>query len=226
MNKKSFLWIALDLIFVVVFNIAFFTIGGFDHTASVWLSYAFLHFAYLMVIITPVFVIKKDKSVVLGFPVFTVSYIYFFVEFFTALLFSLIQSESIKAALVIQVIYAGIYGVFLLGTLIVNEDTQRKSEGQKKELVFVKDTSARVKLLIGKINDESVNKSIEKVYDAIHSSPCSSGNIVSDLENEIQNRVFNLEMHIKENNSEEVIKLSENIINLVNERNTILKNKN
>lgn len=73
MSKKSVLWIIMDLIFLVVFNTVFFVAGGFDHPASVWVSYGFIHFSYLMVIITPFLIRKSSSSAVFGFSLYSVS---------------------------------------------------------------------------------------------------------------------------------------------------------
>ena len=39
MNKKSILFILLDLVFLAVFNTVFFVVGGTNHPASVWVAY-------------------------------------------------------------------------------------------------------------------------------------------------------------------------------------------
>lgn len=58
MNKKSLLYILLDLIFLAVFNTVFFVVGGTEHPASVWIAYGFIHFSYIMVLVTP-FLVRK-----------------------------------------------------------------------------------------------------------------------------------------------------------------------
>ena len=70
MNKKSVLWILLDLVFLAVFNTVFFVAGGTDHTASVWISYGFIHFAYLMVLVTPFLIRKSSSAAVFGFSLY------------------------------------------------------------------------------------------------------------------------------------------------------------
>ena len=42
MNKKTVLWIILDLIFLAIFNTVFFVMTGLQHPASVWISYGFI----------------------------------------------------------------------------------------------------------------------------------------------------------------------------------------
>ena len=55
------LWMMMDLIFIIIFNAMFFILGGTDHSVSVWISYGFIHFAYLMLIVTPFFM-RRGKS--------------------------------------------------------------------------------------------------------------------------------------------------------------------
>ena len=133
MGKKSVLWIILDLIFLAVFNTVFFVAGGFHHPASVWISYGFIHFSYLMVIITPFLIRKSSSAAVFGFSLYSVSYSYFLLEFVVGLIFVLIKSDSFKAALVIQIIIAGLYGVLLISNLIANESTAESIREAIKE---------------------------------------------------------------------------------------------
>ena len=114
MNKKSALWIILDLVFLIVFNTVFFVAGGFEHPASVWLSYGFIHFAYLMVIATPFLIRKSSSAAVFGFSLYSISSTYFLVEFIVGLIFVFLRQESVKAALIVQVIIAGIYAQFFV----------------------------------------------------------------------------------------------------------------
>ena len=62
MNKKRVLWIFLALVFLMVFNMIFFMAGGTEHGKAVWISYGFIHFAYLMSLITP-FLVKKSTNI-------------------------------------------------------------------------------------------------------------------------------------------------------------------
>ena len=87
MDKKRFLWIILDLVFLIVFNVVFFVAGGTKHEASVWISYGFIHFAYIMMLITPFLVKKSTNTAVLGFPLYSISSAYFLVAFIVGLIF-------------------------------------------------------------------------------------------------------------------------------------------
>lgn len=98
MKKTNGLWIMLYLIFLIIFNAVFFIAGGSEHPASVWVSYGFIHFSYLMLVVTPFLVRKETSAAVFGFSLYTISSVYFFVELVTGIIFILISSESYKAA--------------------------------------------------------------------------------------------------------------------------------
>lgn len=219
MNKKSVLWILLDLIFLVVFNTVFFVAGGTDHTASVWISYGFIHFAYLMVLVTPFLIRKSSSAAVFGFSLFSISSTYFLLEFVVGLIFIFMKSESYKASLIVQVIVAGIYAALLLSHLIANEHTADSVERHEEEIAYIKTASSRVKALIGKANDKKANKEIEKAYDTLHSSPSKTVATVRSIESNVMNKVAELEGAVSDQDTATIITTAGEIVALMEERN-------
>lgn len=222
MNKKSILYILLDLVFLAVFNTVFFVIGGTKHPASVWISYGFIHFAYLMTLATP-FLIKKGGGAVVGVSIYSISTIYFFAEFVVGLIFILFGSESYKAALVVQVIIAGIYAITLISNMIANEYTTDRAREHEDRTVNIKNAASRVKALIGKSSDKKVNREIEKAYDLLHSSPSRSNVAVKLLEEEIVDKVTELENAAAANDDAEIVRIAGEIVAKTEERNRKLK---
>lgn len=219
MNKKSILWILLDLIFLAVFNIVFFVSSGTDHTASVWISYGFIHFAYLMVLVTPFLIRKSSSAAVFGFSLYSISSTYFLLEFIVGLIFIFMKSESYKAALIVQVIVAGIYAVLLLSHLIANEHTADSVERHEEEVAYIKTASSRVKALVGKTNDKKANKEIEKAYDTLHSSPSKTVATVRSIESNVMNKVVELEEAVSDQDTATIITIAGEIVALMEERN-------
>ena len=219
MNKKSVLWILLDLIFLAVFNTVFFVVGGTDHTASVWISYGFIHFAYLMVLVTPFLIRKSSSAAVFGFSLYSISTTYFLLEFIVGLIFIFMKSESYKASLIVQVIVAGIYAVLLLSHLIANQHTADSVERHEEEVAYIKTASSRVKALIGKANDKKANKEIEKAYDALHSSPSKTVATVRSIESNVMNKVAELEGAVSDQDTATIITTAGEIVALMEERN-------
>lgn len=226
MKKKNILWILLDIVFLAVFNTVFFVVGGTDHPASVWISYGFIHFSYLMILVTPFLIRKSSSQAVFGFSLYSVSAVYFFVEFIAGLVFIFISSESYKASLVVQVIISGIYAVMLISNLIANEYTADSVEQHEDEVAYIKNAASRVKILIGKASDKKANKEIERAYDLLHSSPSKSNNAVAPLESAILRTIYELESAVSSKDEDAIFSKSREIISLAETRNDELKQLN
>ena len=223
MNKKTVLWIILDLILIVVFNTVFFVLSGFQHPASVWIAYGFIHFAYLMVIATPILIRKSSSAFVFGFSLYSISSTYFLIEFVIGLFFIIVSSDSFKASLVVQIVIAGIYGVLLISNLIANENTADSVERHEDEVAFIKTAASRVKALVGKAKDKKANKEIERVYDLIHSSPTKSTSEVHRLESSVMNQIADLEDAVQSGVADSIIAAAGEIASTMEERNRKLR---
>ena len=139
-----------------------------------------------MILTTPFLIRKSSSAAVFGFSLYSISAVYFFIEFIVDLIFIFIGSESYKASLVVQVIIAGFYAVLLISNMIANEYTADSVERHEDEVAYIKNAASRVKMLIGKASDKKDNKEIERVYDLLHSSPSRSIAIVKSLEEQIK----------------------------------------
>lgn len=223
MNKKAILWVILDLIFLVVFNTVFFAMTGFQHTATVWISYGFIHFAYLMVIVTPFLIRKSSSAAVFGFSLYSISSTYFLIEFVTGIVFIILKSDPVKIAVVVQIVIAGIYGVLLISHLIANESTADSVERHEDEVAYIKEASIRVKALVGKTVDKKANKEIERAYDLLHSSPTKSTSAVRYLESSIMSQISNLEDAVQAGDADLIIATAGEIIATMEERNKKLR---
>lgn len=226
MNKKSVLFMLLDLVFLAVFNVVFFVVGGAEHVASVWISYGFIHFAYIMVLVSSLMTRKSSCSAVLGMHLYAISAAYFFIAFIAGLVFVFVASESYKASLVVQVIIAGVYAVILLANLIANEHTADNVAKHENEVFYIKNIAAELKDLIGKPSDKKANKEIEKAYDAVHASPTRSILAVQELEKRIDCVIFELRDAVKHDDAAQITVIAQEIVELIEERNRKLKAEN
>ena len=226
MKKTTILWIILDSIFLIIFNSLFFVLGGIRHNVSVWISYGFIHFAYFMILLTPV-LIRKSKSVaVFGFSLYSISAVYFFVELVTGIVFILVSPESNTAALLVQLCIAGLYGILLVSHMIANEHTADAEEKRQFQIAYVKDVSEKLKGLLERISDKELKKKIESVYDAVYSSPVKSHPDLAQMEYSILQSVNELEDEISAGKKENIIFLANTLLSAVNERNLRLRNMN
>lgn len=219
MNKKNILWIILDLIFLVIFNVVFFVIGGVEHPASVWISYGFIHFAYIILLITPKLIRKSSSSAVFGFSLYSISSTYFLVAFIVGVIFIFVRPESYKGSLVVQVIIAGIYTVMLISHMIANEHTADSIERHEMELQYVKECSVRLKGIMGQVEDKNIKKKVEKAYDKLHSSQVKSSNAARDYELTVMDLIDVLEQNINRNDLVAASTTLDKILRNADERN-------
>ena len=109
--------------------------------------------------------------------------------------------------------------IAIFWTMLV-PSTVSNIERREEEILFIKESSSCVKLLLGKLSDKKVNKKLEELYDLLHSSPSKSTNSVKNIEIEISNRISELESLIRIKDITNAIDICENIIALVEERNS------
>lgn len=223
MGKKNILWIFLDLVFLVVFNMVFFIAGGIYHPASVWISYGFIHFAYMMLLATSFFIRKSSNAVIFRFSLYAISSMYFFVAFIVGIVFVIMHPESYKASLIIQVVIAGGDAIILFSNMLANENTAESIERHEVELQYVKRSSAMLKGIMDMTDNKTLKKNIEKAYDLLHSSQVKSDNSVYDYEVMVMDLIETLENNVSKNDDEAANAVLEKIIKNANERNRRLR---
>lgn len=222
MKKQNALWIILNLIFPIVFNVVFFVLGGAEHNVSVWLSYGFIHFAYLMLLLTPKLIRTGKSSAVFTFSIYSISLAYFFAAFITGVIFILVSTEGHRAAFLVQFCLAGTYGAILILNKIANERTADAEEKRQYQIDYVKTASVKLKNLLDKVSDKDAKKSIERVYDALYSSPVKSHPSLGQLENRILSSINELSHAISAGNKEHITSLADSLLAAINERNSQL----
>ena len=223
MKRTNILWIILSLIFLIIFNALFFVLGGSEHKASVWMSYGFIHFAYLLLLITPRLIRVGKSGAVLGFSLYSISTAYFLAQFFIGIVFIVITLDSINIPFLVQLCLAGLYGIFLIAHLIANERTAEAEAERQHQASHIKGSAIRIKDVEDKVRDKVAKKRVEKLYDALKSSPVKSHPELAQMEYHIIQSIGELERAAYDGNKDTVISLVESLISAVNERNVRLR---
>ena len=226
MKKTNVLWIVLDLILLIIFNVIFFVSGGVKHNVSVWVSYGFIHFAYFMLLLTPRFIRRGKSSAIFGFSLYSISATYFLIEFVTGITFILVSPESYNIALLVQLCIAGLYGIILISYIIANEHTADTEEKRQYQIAYVKDASAKLEGLLENISNKEAKKKVERVYDVIYSSPVKSHSNLAQIEERIIQSINELENAVSTGNKDAIISLANSLLGAANERNIRLKTLN
>jgi hypothetical protein len=168
--------------------------------------------------------IRRGKSAaVFGFSLYSISSVYFLVEFVTGIIFIIVSPESFQAALLVQLSIAGLYGIILVSHLLASEYTAEAEEKRQSQIAYIKDASVKVKGLLESMSNKETKKTVERVYDALYSSPVKSHPDLEQKENRILQSVKELERAVVAENKEDVIPVANTLLSLINERNHLLK---
>jgi len=225
MKKVNVLAILLQSVFLIVFNVLFFLLGGFEHETSIWIAYAFIHVAYLMLLITPLITNKSDRNSVMGYSIYSISSYYFVFTFVINLAFILFTLESSKVAIAFNVIVTGIYAVILISNLMANEHTKASTEQREQDLNYIK----KVLFVLDDLKEEAIDvsyiKGIERISDDIKSSPTRSSASVGVIETQILNEIKSLYSIIENADTEAFANKMDSIKKLIKNRNRTLKSE-
>jgi hypothetical protein len=227
MKRVNILWLLLDSLFLIVFNFLFFILDGYKNcNYAVWISYGFIHFAYILLLLTPFFARRGKVEYIYRRPPFFVTSTYFLIQLCTGITFILIAPETVKVTLIVQVILAGLFLAWLLAHLIANEHTADSAEQREPELQFIKESSLKLQTVLQQITDKTIAKKVEQVYDLIRSSPTKSNINAHSLEQQIISEIEKLENIVSKNDTEQIISVADKISQLADDRNKQLKISN
>lgn len=220
--RKNVIKGILYAIFPLFFNVIFFMLGGVHHPASVWLSYGWIHIAYIIMIATPLFARRTQSIMLFQFTTRGIAAVYFAIEFIIGLIFIFIGADGIKTPLMIQLIPLFLFLLLWLWNILYNEHTADNEERRAAEENFIKTVSLRTRLLMNQAPNGALKNKIEKVYDLIHSSPMHSDTATKDAEECILNLLMQLDLALKEDDESEIDSVVEKTKIKIEERNHII----
>ena len=223
MDKKERLRIILSVVFLVVFNLVFLLTAGTDHPASVWISYIFIHVAYILFLFTPRFFTKTGNTVVLGMPLMAISAVHFGITFIVGLVFIFLRLESYKVPLIVHAVITAAYVLLLVSNMLANEHTADNLERHELELEYVKGAASKLKGIMNSVSDSKLQKKVERAYDLVNSSPVKSNASVRSYELTVLNLIGELRDSVQNNDTESVESILREIETNANERNRTLK---
>lgn len=96
--KRHIIWFILDAIFLIVFNVCFFTLTASTEglPLSVWVSYGFIHLSFFLLLCTPLLVREGNRaSVDYRRPLYVGTWTYFVVVLIVNLAFILVSLNSV-----------------------------------------------------------------------------------------------------------------------------------
>ena len=180
--KKNIFKVLVGLIFLIAFNLLFFLLGGTERSVTEWISYGFVHFAYLCILSIPFFCKKRNGSAVLNASLYLRALIYFIIELIFGIVFIAFNPENILWPSIIQGVVAAVFLVMQLMSLAANEVTDESLERQRKEKICIQDLASSLREAMLNSQDTENRKKLRGVYEEISNASIGSCPEAEDLE--------------------------------------------
>lgn len=221
--KKNIFKVIIALIFLVLFNLLFFLIGGTQQSDVNWTCYGFIHVAYLCILITPLLSKSKKGLEVISYSLYLRATFYFFTELVVGVLCMVIAPESITWPLIIQSVLLAIFLILQFMSALANDATAQSIEKQKEESIYIKDLAQRIKNSMRYISDADTKKQVVRCYDLVNNSPIESFSQAIDAELRLRNAIETLCNAIETGNYQDFGTKIKGVEYAVQDRNTIIK---
>ena len=222
MNKKNIFTLILNSVFIVAFNAFFFLTKAYNIGASIWICYGFLHFSYLMILLTPVLETKGKNSYTSKLTTYAISLFYFFLELiFTLILYFKNYNKPVLISC-INIVITAIYLITLMTNLLVNNRISEKQMVHDNQNDFIKRISAKARFIESISTDNSLKSKVNDLYSSIHSSPIQTKPETVEFEETIEQLLDELEGCVDKDNQAALDKITE-INRVLTKRNLMLK---
>ena len=170
MRKTQIHWLIVGLIMLAVFNFLFFWLDFEKSAISIWISYAFIHVAYIQLIIVP-FVVPKTKSSHLFIEsISAISAAYFLTEIVLGSVFVLLSLEFWKLVFLIQFIIFLVNAFLLYVNVVANKRTANTEIYRKQAQKMLRSSMNYLQQAMTIIEKEDIEL-IADVYDELKASP-------------------------------------------------------
>lgn len=173
--KRNVIKAVIALIFLVVFNVLYF-LASREHTTADWVSYAFIHAAYLCLLATPLFavgVVGKGLTVLIA-SLWLRALGYFFLELIVGTAFLLASPEGYVWPLAVQAILLAAFLILQLMGVLANDSTTRSTRRQRKESLYLQELKDRLSQRMRTIDDSALKEQVRPCLEALSASPLQS----------------------------------------------------
>lgn len=210
------------LLFIAVFNIIFFLLCGTDNLPSVWLSYGFIHFAYLTIVMLPLFQ-TKEASFYLTATLYPFSITYFILELITGIVFIVLKLDSLLWPLIIQLVLWFLFMLAIFGNAWANESTSQSLETRRQDMYKFQSNRMEIKKLLTYAKSPEIRKSILECYDRLDTSNSRQTAESQTIDMEISEHISSIKRNLMAGQEEQTLPLLNILKGLIEERKVTLK---
>lgn len=221
--KSKVFKVIISLLFLVIFNVLFFVLGGTRQSDSNWLCYGFITLSYLLMLATPLFFKAKKGEAVLEYTLWMNASVYFFVELIVGVFFIVGACESVTWPLIIQSLLLVIFLIVQLSSAVANQATSASVAKQRAESIAIQELASKIRSRMRDIEDEQLRKQVTRCYEDINSSSVESFPEAQEAELALRNAVDMLCVAIEDQDIDQIAKKAKRVSNALADRNAVIK---
>ena len=220
--KKNIFKVLVGLVFLVAFNALFFILGGMERTTTEWISYGFIHFAYLCILITPLFCKNGKRRAVLNASLYLRAFFYFIIALVAGIVFIVWKPEEIIWPSIIQGIIAATFLIMQLMSLVANEATDESLTCQSRERVYIQELAFNMREAMQSAQIPEVRKKLRGVYELLNGTSIGSCREAGEIELQLAAEVNALCMNASTFNQSQIDTSIMTIKEILRKRNAII----
>jgi hypothetical protein len=222
--KKTFKsYIGVWLICLLTFNIIAFIVPN-EMKTNFWVGYIFITLAFVGQLFCTSISFKSENAqkFFYNFPLISISFVGTVIMLIAAGLTTAISAIPVWVGIVFCLIILAFTAIAIINASVVSETASNIDEKVKSKTLFIKMLTADASTLMSKAQTKKAKEITKKVYEIIRYSDPVSNDALSAIESQITVRFKEFESAICEN-SEKATSLGEELIILIEDRNTKCK---
>lgn len=190
--KANILKVVIGLIFLVLFNALFFLLGGTERSVTEWISYGFIHAAYLCLLCTPLLCNARKGETVLSASLYLRALFYFFTELVVGVGFIWYNCPLPTWPSIIQGCFLAIFLILQLMSVLANDATKASLAKQRKERIYIRSLAEDLRDAMKQITDPSLRKQVNACYESLNNCSLESFPEAASAEMELESAVNTL----------------------------------
>jgi len=212
---------ATVLVFPVVFNLLFFLLKPDFSQVAVWVNYAAIHAAYVLLAIRPK---DEDRQLpLLGLSLRLVCFWYFIYALVAGVALIAAEPDLLWLTLVLQLIPAGLIVLLMAVMQNANQRTEINDTQARQQISFIRINSETLRRAMDQALEEPAKNALERLYTALQASPSKSHESVAALEADITEGIAAITAISPEGAVEAVSQQVRQIMTKLAERNSRLR---
>lgn len=216
--------IALAVFNVVTFAVPI-TVNVNKFTPSFWIGYAFITLIFIAQLVCSIVFFKQDSKEkrFLNIPVISLSYTALLVSIIVGAVAMVVPLMPYWVGIIIDVLIVAFYAITIITSKAAADTIENIDNKVKAQTFFIKSLTVDAERLLPRAKSDETKAIAKKVYEAIRYSDPMSNEALSSVESQIAIKFNEFSNAVIEDNKPTAKAIGNELIILVNDRNTKCK---